>query len=85
MEFRDRLLAWTKATGLKQKALAQAADVTAGAVCQWIGGQSHPKPEHLELAVDAMGITMQRFYAPLPRHVQKALTAAKRERTRRAA
>jgi len=61
---------WRKAKGMTQQALAKAAGVSAAAVYQWEGtGESKTTPSlmNLEKVVDALGITMERFYGRPPR------------------
>lgn len=65
MNLGNRIRAWRIAKGKTQKQLAEAAGVTVSAVCLWEKG-GNITHSHLAAIVDALGITMGRFYAHTP-------------------
>lgn len=68
-----RIAAWRRAKGLTQRELADRLGLTAAAVYQWEGTgeqQVRPSLKNLEALVDALGITMERFYGRLPRETK---------------
>lgn len=70
MNLAERIALWRQAKGLTQRELADAVGVSAAAVYQWEGtgkSQTDPSMAHLEALVGALGITMRRFYGPVPR------------------
>jgi transcriptional regulator with XRE-family HTH domain len=65
-----RIAAWRASRGWTQQQLADAVGVTHAAVYQWEGTKGHqttPSLESLEKVVDALGITMERFYGRIPK------------------
>lgn len=55
---------------MSQRALAEVVGVTQGAVAQWEGSgdtKTSPSLDKLGRVVVALGISMERFYGPLPR------------------
>lgn len=67
MELGTRLAAWRKHRGLKQRHVADVADVGVTTVSMWENGHAAPKHAHLVAVVDLFGITMERFYGRLPK------------------
>lgn len=79
MDLSERLLHWRKERKWTQQRLAKALGITPAAVCQWEAGSSprkgkdrpgkrtRPRTQHLLAAVKALGLTMEQFYAPLPK------------------
>jgi len=67
MELSIRIAAWRKARGLTQADLAEAAGVTASAVCLWEAGKSSPSQSHLAAIVDRLGLSIARFYGRVPK------------------
>lgn len=70
MDLSERIAAWRKAKGMSQRDLAKAVGVSVAAVYQWEGtGESKTSPSqvHLELVVEALGLTMERFYGRTPK------------------
>jgi transcriptional regulator with XRE-family HTH domain len=67
MTLGSRIAAWRKAKGYSQGALAGAVEVTRAAVSQWEDNQTSPSQPHLEAVVKELGLTMERFYGPLPK------------------
>ena len=81
MHVGERVAAWRKAKGLTLQDLADAAGVTAPAVYQWENGlqrdgepwqEIKPSLDKLEKVVKALGISMERFYGPIPKPKRKA-------------
>lgn len=65
-----RIAAWRAAKGWTQQQLAEAVGVTHAAVYQWEGTNGYhatPSLESLGKIVDALGITMERFYGRIPK------------------
>ena len=62
-----RLTAWREYAGYTQSKLASILGLTRSAVWQWEEGRTNPGSKHVAAAVDAFGISMERFYGPLPR------------------
>lgn len=70
-----RISAWRKAKGISRRQLAEKADVSYMAVYYWERDDDRattPKGQHLEKVVDALGITMSRFYGPIPKQRKQA-------------
>lgn len=70
MDLGIRIASWRKAKGLTRLDLAKAVGVSAAAVYQWEGtGESKTSPSqaHLELVVETLGLSMERFYGRLPK------------------
>lgn len=70
MDLSTRIAAWRKAKGVSQRELAVAVGVSVAAVYQWEGtGESRTSPSqaHLAKLVEALGLTMERFYGRLPK------------------
>lgn len=61
-----RLSQWCKHLNVRPSVIARAASVSTAAVAQWMGGKNNPSQEHLQLAVQALGISMATFYGPIP-------------------
>ncbi len=73
MDLASRIAAWRKLKGLTQRELAEAVGVSAAAVYQWEGtGESKTSPSqpHLEALVDALGLTMEKFYGRIPKSIE---------------
>jgi transcriptional regulator with XRE-family HTH domain len=69
MDLAARIAAWRKARNLTQAGLAKMVGVTRAAVSQWEGAgekQTEPSQESLRAVVDALGLTMERFYGRVP-------------------
>lgn len=62
-----RIATWRKAKGLTQGALAEAVGVTTSAVSLWESDSTSPSQVNLEKIVEALGLTMARFYGRLPK------------------
>lgn len=74
MHVGTRLAAWRKHKKWTQVRLARRLGLTRGAIAQWeAGGSSRPRTAHLEAAVRALGLSMERFYGEVP-------TAPRKER-----
>jgi transcriptional regulator with XRE-family HTH domain len=70
IEVGKRIAHWRVWRSWTPQDLAKAVGVTPAAVYQWEGtGESKVRPslEKLEKVVDALGITMARFWGPLPK------------------
>lgn len=67
MNLGARLAAWREYAGYSQSKLARTIGITRSAVWQWEDGETVPGARNLAAAVDAFGISMERFYGPLPR------------------
>ncbi len=73
MDLASRIASWRKLKGLSQRELAEAVGVSAAAVYQWEGtgeSQTSPSQANLEALVEALGLTMARFYGKLPKEVK---------------
>lgn len=73
MDLGTRIVAWRRKRGLRQQALADAADVGVSAVSMWEKNHAAPKQKHLVAIVDLFGITMERFYGPVPKLKKRAV------------
>lgn len=70
MELGARIAAWRKAKNMTPRELAKAVGVTPAAVYQWEGSgesQTAPSHQHLVAVVEALGLTMKRFYGDIPK------------------
>jgi transcriptional regulator with XRE-family HTH domain len=70
VELCERIARWREHKGLSQQQLASKIGVTVAAVYQWEGtGESKtvPRLENLTALVEALGLTMERFYGRLPK------------------
>jgi len=75
MDLKTRLRSWRCARGLTVPQLAEKVGVTRAAVYQWEGtGKSAVSPtyDHLLKVVDVFGITIQRFFGPLPGEAKRS-------------
>jgi transcriptional regulator with XRE-family HTH domain len=75
MTLGSRIAAWRRARGFSHRELAKAVGVTRAAVYQWEGSgesQTTPSLPHLEAVVKVLGLTMEKFYGPLPKREAKA-------------
>jgi transcriptional regulator with XRE-family HTH domain len=75
MDLGRRIQAWREARGLSQRKLAGLVGVTPQAVCMWEKEaiwQNLPSTRNLTKLVKVFGISMERFYGPLPRPKKKA-------------
>lgn len=69
MDVGERIALWRKARGLTQQQLAKEVGVTPAAIYQWEGtGESKTSPSvaNLEAVVEALGLTMERFFGRIP-------------------
>lgn len=60
---------------MTQGQLAEAIGVTRSAVCMWEGRgeyKNSPSQGHLAAAVEALGLTMERFYGRIPKERRAA-------------
>jgi transcriptional regulator with XRE-family HTH domain len=62
-----RIAMWRKWKGWTQHQLADAVEFTNAAVYQWETGRTTPSLESLQKIVDALGISMERFYGRVPK------------------
>lgn len=62
----SRIKAWRTKRELTPAQLADLVGVSRPAVVQWEDESTNPSQEHLIAVVNAFGITMSRFYGPLP-------------------
>ena len=67
MELSERIAGWRKWKGLTQTALAGELDLTPSAITMWESGAATPSVKHLGMFVDAIGISMERFYGRVPK------------------
>jgi transcriptional regulator with XRE-family HTH domain len=70
MDLGKRIASWREVKGLSRQALAKRVGVSAAAVYQWEGSGGHqtsPSMSHLEAVVEALGLTMERFYGRIPK------------------
>lgn len=75
MNLGDRIVAWREWRGMNQRQLAEAADVSRGSMCQYEGrGEYRTAPSQRALAaiVAALGLTMAKFYGPVPKRKRAA-------------
>lgn len=81
MNVGERIAAWRKARRLTPQDLAATVGVSAAAVYQWENGlqrdgeprqEIKPSLDNLEKVVSALGLTMERFYGPIPKTKRKA-------------
>lgn len=73
MDFGPRIKAWREHLGLSQKELAEAIGVVPATVCMWESEdyEHGPNRKNLEELLKIFGITLLRFYGPLPRAKKK--------------
>lgn len=63
-----RLATWRRAKGLSLGRMADAGKVTTSAICHYEAGKAEPQHARLiALVTKGLGISMSRFYGPLPR------------------
>lgn len=62
-----RVRAWRTAAGLSGSQLAEAVGVGRAAVAHWEGGRHAPRQEHLEAVARTCGVSLEKFYGPLPK------------------
>ena len=62
-----RIGTWRKVRRLNQAELARSVGVDPSAVSLWEGDICIPSPSNLEKIVTVLGITLSRFYGPLPK------------------
>lgn len=70
MDLGARIAAWRRVRGLTQSQLADATSLSRAAICQIEGAgkyKSNPSQESLAAIVDALGLTMERFYGRVPK------------------
>ncbi len=70
MDLSERIATWREHKGLSQEELAELVGVTKAAVYQWEDDGEHsttPTMANLEKIVDALGLTLERFFGRLPR------------------
>jgi len=71
-----RIAKWREAKGLTQQDLARAVGVTHAAVYQWESddADTHTTPslENLEKVAAAFGVTLAKFYGPVPKKRRSA-------------
>lgn len=67
MELSERIAKWRQVKGVSQQELAHSLGVTPAAVYQWEAGTTKPSTTNLEALVEALGLTMVKFYGRVPR------------------
>jgi transcriptional regulator with XRE-family HTH domain len=79
MDVGARIAAWREAKGLSPQELAKRVGVSGPAVYQWEGSgetKTTPTTENLMKVADALGITMEQFWGPLPTAKRKRAKAS---------
>lgn len=72
MTIGQRIRAWRESRGLSERQLAEAIGVTPPAVYQWERHGKSPTIANLQEIADAIGVSMERFYGPIPKPKRKA-------------
>jgi transcriptional regulator with XRE-family HTH domain len=75
MELGDRVAAWRRYRGWKQSELAARSGLSRAAICQIEGAgeyKSSPSQRSLNAIVDALDVTLTRFYGRIPKPRSKA-------------
>lgn len=77
LELGARIAAWLDWKGWSQKQLADACGYSRAAVCQWVSGtkgdgtkkklKASPSQKSLAAIVDALGISLEKFYGRVPK------------------
>ena len=67
MDLGARIAAWRRARGMSPGDFASRVGVTKQAVSLWEKNQSGVAYETLERIVDALGVSMRRFYGRIPK------------------
>lgn len=66
MKLGERIAAWRRYFKLTQPQLAERVGVGVSTVSMWETNQNPPRHDNLTALVEAFGITLERFYGPLP-------------------
>lgn len=67
MKLNERIKAWREARpDVASSAIAAACGVSRQAVAQWQDGTTTPTLRNLDRLVTALGVSMARFYGPIP-------------------
>jgi len=75
MDLGTRLRLWREWKGLNQSQLAEAAGVSRSAMCQYEGAGKYklsPSQGTLAAIVDALGLSMEKFYGRTPKQKKAA-------------
>lgn len=67
MELGARIKAWLGARRMTQRDLALSIDMSPAVVSYWVKGRCSPSNASLGLVVEALGLTMERFYGRVPK------------------
>lgn len=67
MDLGARIDGWRKARGMTQLELAKRAGRSRAAISYYVRGQETPSHKALCDIVDALGLTMERFYGRIPK------------------
>ena len=63
----QRIRAWRMARGVAIPELAERIGVTAPAIHQWESGTTEPTVANVVRAIDALGLSPQKFWGSMPR------------------
>ncbi len=66
IEICDRITVWREFHGMSNAELARACGVSTPAVSQWELGQVVPTMDSIQAICDALVLTMEEFFGPLP-------------------
>ena len=78
MDLGTRISGWLKARGLTQQTLAKLVDVSEGAVSGWVNNEFSPSQASLLALVEALNLSMERFYGRVPKAKKTAKGVTKR-------
>lgn len=72
----DRIIYWRLRLKVSQSELARRVGVDKSVISRWINGASVPTSANIERFCAAVGITMPRFFGPLPPRQGRRTSAA---------
>lgn len=67
MKLSERITHWRERANLKQADLARKLEVSSAAVSMWESDKATPSTENLLAIADACGVSMHKFWEPIPR------------------
>lgn len=72
MDLGNRIAAWLKAVGMSQRQLAIKLGLSPGAVNAWVKNHAAPTHSNMIAIVEALGVSMERFYGRVPKKAKAA-------------